>query len=53
MAMAAAGGGGLAKDAAGEDRVEVMRTDHTGSSDGGFEPTDGFRSSEFSRDEIE
>jgi hypothetical protein len=53
MAMAAAGGGGLAKDAAGNDRVEAMRTDHTGASDGQFQPTDGFRGSEYSQDEIE
>jgi hypothetical protein len=53
VAMTAGGGGGLAKDAAGDDRVEVMRTDHTGASDGEFEPTDGFRGSEYSQDEIE
>lgn len=51
--MAAAGGGELARHAAGDDRVDVIRTDHTGTGDGEFEPTEGFRSSEFSRDEIE
>ncbi len=53
VAMAAAGGGDLARHAAGDDRTQVMRTDHTGASDGEFEPTEGFRGSDFSRDEIE
>ncbi|MFI9387635.1 putative T7SS-secreted protein [Kutzneria sp. NPDC052558] len=53
MAMTAAGGGDLARHAAGDDEVEVMRTDHTGAEDEAFEPNDGFRGSEFNRDEIE
>jgi hypothetical protein len=53
VSMVAAGGQGLARNAAGDDRVQVMRTDHTGVSDGDFEPTEGFRGSDFSRDEIE
>jgi hypothetical protein len=53
VSMAAAGGGDLARHAAGDDRVEPMRTDHTGVSDGEFEPAEGFRGSDFGRDEIE
>lgn len=51
--MVAACGEGLARNASGDDRVQVMRTDHTCVSDGEFEPTDGFRGSGFSRNEIE
>jgi hypothetical protein len=46
-------GGDLMMHAASDDSVSPARTDHTGS--GGseeFEPTEGFRGSEFSKDEI-
>jgi hypothetical protein len=52
-AIAAAGVGDLAMHAARDDRVEPMRTDHTGTGGGEYEPTDGFRGREYSRDEIE
>lgn len=52
-AMTAAGAGDLMMHASSEDGVSPMRTDHTGSGGEGFEPTEGFRGSEFDRDEIE
>jgi len=51
--MAAAGMGDLMMHASSDDRVNPMRTDHTGTGDGEYEPTDGFRGSEYSQDEIE
>lgn len=52
-AMAAAGAGDLMMHASSDDRVNPMRTDHTGAGDGEFEPAEGFRGSEYSQDEIE
>jgi hypothetical protein len=56
---AIAAGGGLVAGAAGDlimhaasdDRVSPARTDHTGGGDK-YEPTEGFRGSEFSKDEF-
>jgi hypothetical protein len=46
-------GGDLMMHAASDDSVSPARTDHTGSgSEEGYEPTDGFRGSEFSKDEF-
>jgi hypothetical protein len=53
LALATPAAASLAAHATGDDRIEVMRTDRTGTGDGEFEPTEGFRGSEFSRDEIE
>jgi hypothetical protein len=52
--LVAAGTGDLMLHAASDDSVSPARTDHTGSESGGdeFEPTEGFRGSEFSKDEI-
>jgi hypothetical protein len=52
-AMAAAGTGDLMMHMSSDDSVSPMRTDHGGSGGDGFEPTDGFRGSEYSQDEIE
>lgn len=49
--MAVAGLGDLTMHAVSDDSASPMRTDHTGSG-GGYEPTEGFRGSEFSKDEI-
>ncbi|MFJ6750433.1 putative T7SS-secreted protein [Streptomyces sp. NPDC091266] len=51
-AMTAAGAGDLVMHMAGDDSVSPMRTDHEGSSADEFEETEGFRHSEFSKDEI-
>jgi hypothetical protein len=57
-AIAAGGGlvagatGDLMMHAAGDDSVSPARTDHTGSSGDRYEPTQRFRGSEFSKDEI-
>ncbi|WP_051970087.1 WXG100 family type VII secretion target [Kitasatospora azatica] len=50
--MAAAGMGDMLMNAAGDDGVHPMRTDYSGSGGDDFEPVDGFRDSEFSKDEI-
>jgi hypothetical protein len=51
--MAAAGTGGLMMHMSSDDSVSPMRTDRTGSGGDGYEPTEGFRGSEYSQDEIE
>jgi hypothetical protein len=59
-AGAIAGGGSLAyvgmrdvmMHSTSDDSVSPMRTDHTGSGGGEYKPTDGFRGSEYSKDEI-
>jgi hypothetical protein len=50
--LAIAGGGDLMMHAASDDGVSPMRTDHTGSGGDDFVPDEGFRGSEFSKDEI-
>jgi uncharacterized protein YukE len=45
-------GGELMMHAASDDSVNPARTDYTGSGGDGYEPTEGFRGSEFSKDEI-
>lgn len=49
--MAVAGAGDLMMHASSDNSVSPMRTDHAGSG-GAYEPTAGFRGSEFSKDEI-
>lgn len=51
-AMAAAGAGDLMMHAASDDSAAPMETDHAGSDEDDYEPTEGFRDSEFSQDEI-
>jgi hypothetical protein len=51
--MVGAGATHMMMAAAGDDHVEPMRTDHEGSGGDDFEPTGGFRGSEYSQDEIE
>ncbi|MGH3875027.1 MAG: putative T7SS-secreted protein [Pseudonocardiaceae bacterium] len=50
--MAAAGMGDLMMHSSSDDSVSPMRTDHAGSGGGEYKPTEGFRGSEFSKDEI-
>jgi hypothetical protein len=50
--MVVGAGGGLMMHAAGDDSVDPARTDYAGSGDDDYEPTEGFRGSEFSKDEI-
>jgi hypothetical protein len=50
--MTAAGLGDLMMHASSDDSVDPMRTDHAGSGGDVYEPTEGFRGSEFSKDEI-
>lgn len=50
--MVAAGGGALLMNAAGDDSVDPARIDYGGSGGDDYEPTEGFRGSEFSQDEI-
>ncbi|HEX5203380.1 MAG TPA: hypothetical protein VFW27_25900 [Actinoplanes sp.] len=47
-----AGAGDLMMHAASDDGVNPARTDYEGSGGGEYEPTEGFRGSEFSKDEI-
>jgi type VII secretion system ESX-1 substrate len=51
--LVAAAGGDLMMNAANEDGVSPARTDHTGSdAEEGYEPTAGFRNSEYSQEEF-
>jgi hypothetical protein len=51
--LVAGGAADLMMHATSDDSVSPARTDHTGSGgDEGFEPDEGFRNSEFSKDEI-
>jgi type VII secretion system ESX-1 substrate len=50
--LTVAGAGDLMMHASSDDSVDPMRTDHTGSGGDGYEPTEGFRDSEYSQDEI-
>jgi hypothetical protein len=50
--MVVAGGGRLMMHAASDDSVRPARTDYAGADSEGYEPTEGFRGSEFSKDEI-
>ena len=50
--MVVGAAGDLTMHAISDDSVSPMRTDYGGAGDGGYEPTDGFRNSEFSKDEI-
>ncbi|GAB2722635.1 WXG100 family type VII secretion target [Kitasatospora kifunensis] len=50
--LAAAGMGDMLMNAAGDDSVHPMRTDYSGSGGDDYEPDEGFRGSEFSKDEI-
>ena len=52
-AMATAGTGDLMMHASSDDRVNPMRTDHTGAGGGEYQPAEGFRGSEYNQDEIE
>lgn len=51
-AMAVAGMGDLTMHMSGDDKVSPMWTDRAGSGGDGYQPTGGFRGSEFSKDEI-
>jgi hypothetical protein len=50
--LVVAGGGQLMMHAASDDSVSPARTDYTGSDGDDYEPTEGFRGSQYSRDEI-
>ncbi|GIF24274.1 hypothetical protein BJ973_007754 [Actinoplanes tereljensis] len=50
--LTAAATGDLMMHATSDDSVNPARTDHEGSGGGEYEPTEGFRGSEFSKDEI-
>lgn len=50
--MVVAGAGDLMMHASSDDGVNPARTDHEGAAGDGYEPTEGFRGSEFSKDEI-
>jgi type VII secretion system ESX-1 substrate len=50
-AMASAGGD-LSSHASGDDSASPMRTDRTGAPDDSFQPDEGFRGSEYSKDEF-
>jgi uncharacterized protein YukE len=49
--LVAAGAGDLLMHASSDDRVTPARTDHEGPSGDDYQPTEGFRGSEYSRDE--
>jgi len=49
--MVVAGGGDLMMHAASDDGVNPARTDYEGAGGDDYEPTDGFRGSEYSKDE--
>jgi len=49
--MVAAGTGDLMMHASSDDSVNPARTDYEGSGGGDYEPTEGFRGSEYSKDE--
>ena len=54
VAMVAGSGENLSGHAAGDDAVEPFATDNVAAApEGAYQPTEGFRGSEFSRDEIE
>ena len=50
--MVALGTGDLTMHATGDDGVSPARTDHQGSGGDDYEPTEGFRGSEYSKDEL-
>jgi hypothetical protein len=50
--IVAAGAGDLMMHATSDDGVSPARTDYEGAGGGEYEPTEGFRGSEFSKDEI-
>jgi hypothetical protein len=50
--IVAAGAGDLIMHAASDDNVSPARTDHEGTTGEGYEPTGGFRDSEYTKDEF-